>query len=90
MYIKHYQIEHNENTPPEFKDAEKYLCPHCPKIYFNKQQLSTHVYSKHKIQEEGSEVKPTIQSKLKQFECEKCEITISGKQEYANHCRNVE
>ena len=40
-YLKHYRTVHNE-IPPEFENREKFLCEHCPEIFFNKYECNRH------------------------------------------------
>ena len=63
MYFKH------DSIPPEFSEKKKYLCSECPDIYFDKHKLRMHI-NNHKRE---------YTSKLNQYECKQCDITITGR-----------
>ena len=80
QYIKHYKAEHND-VPPEFKDKEQYLCSECPEAFFNKNAFNCHVKRKHKNN------KPS--NLMKKFECNTCQSTFIGRENYVAHCKDV-
>ena len=77
-YIRHYRTEHS-SAPPEFVDKEKYICAQCPEIYYNKLSLQQHL-SRHNQDN---------RSKVKQFECKICKLSIFGRKNYTFHCKII-
>ena len=74
----HYKKSHFD-IPPDFKDKETFICAYCPEVFLGKKTLQIHTRKHH-----GSG-KVT----LKQYNCNTCKLTFTGKQNFASHCKEV-
>ena len=69
-YVQHFKMVHDK-LPPEYENAELFICDECGKTFTTKPGLQGHVDKKHRVQ--------------KTFDCDKCDQKFKQKKGFVFH-----